>query len=200
MTDHGAGSEVEAAREREVRDLDAFYRHLGEFVCEYARLEVFCHFTFHKQCGLDREVAQSIAGGMRLVDLIGALNRVIELGNLSGVQKDDFRLCMAQLAHITAFRHRLIHRGARAYEGSFVSSNSAIAKSPEGREVLRFNVDDVKAAAADCSRITWRLHLINDPHFRDLISDSRWEELTGPWLYKPVQPRKSNQPHPKARQ
>ncbi|HKZ03349.1 MAG TPA: hypothetical protein VJ180_13980 [Pyrinomonadaceae bacterium] len=190
--DSGAGSEIAAFRQQLKRDNEALYLHLGEFVCLYANVETACHSTFHFQSGLSERVAKAMVGGMRLSDLIGVLSRVIELSNsLAQFFKEDFKACVTQFDHITALRNRLIHRGAQARYGEYVSTNSLTAKTRESVDILKFRLDDLKAASDDCSRIAFRIHLVNFGGDHGQPSD--WERsLYAPWRYKPVQPKKTN--------
>jgi hypothetical protein len=132
-------------------------------------------------------------GGMRLSDLTAVLGRVIELSkSIEQFFKDDFRDCMKQLDHITALRNRLIHRGATSHYGHFMSTNALTAKTRESIEILRFQLDDLKAATADCNRMAFRIHLLG---FRDHGQSEDWEKsLYAPWQYKPLQPTKRQTP------
>lgn len=174
-------------------------RWFGHFVAFYADVEGQCHILFRRYCGVKEKVARSIAGGMRLADLLSILSVVIAESDMADHGKQDFPLCIAQFNHLTAVRHRLVHRGFQPASGiiakgmgQFTSSNVLTAKAKESIEALHFYVDDIKAAAKDCLRIHTRMQLmtIDDPDFRRILEPHFAQELYGPWFYKPLQPEK----------
>jgi hypothetical protein len=175
-------------------------RWFGHFVAFYADVEGQCHVLFRRYCGVKEKVARSIAGGMRFVDLLQILSVIIAESDMADHGKQDFPLCIEQLNHLTAFRHRLVHRGFQrapgiiaGVMGKFTSSNVLTARARESMETLNFHVDDIKAAAKDCLRIHARMQFmtIDDPNPRTLLEKPFFDEaLYGPWFYKPLQPKK----------
>lgn len=174
-------------------------RWFGHFVAFYADVEGQCHILFRRYCGVKEKVARSIAGGMRLADLLSILSAVIAESDMADHGKQDFALCVAQLNHLTALRHRLVHRGFQPATGiiargmgQFTSSNVLTAKARESIEALTFYVDDIKAAAKDCLRIHTRMQFmtIDDSNFRQTLDPLFAQELYGSWFYKPLQPEK----------
>jgi len=166
------------------------YRRLGEFICRYAELETACHVMFDYFSGLRREIARSIMGGARLVDLISALTKVIEVGTLSEPQKAEFRVCVDHLNVLTQLRHKLIHRGATAKREDITSTNLLTAKSRETVEVLRLHISDLEHANSDLLRLHLRLVLLMSPDVRQKFDADFLQRLFKPWEYKPVRPQR----------
>jgi len=174
-------------------------RWFGQFIAFYADVEGQCHILFRRHCGIKEKVSRSISGGMRLADLLPILSVVIAESDMAAHGKEDFPLCIEQLNHLTAFRHRLVHRGFSKAQGlisgemgNLTSSNVLTAKARESMEVLEFHVNHIKAAAMDSLRIHTRMQFmtIDQPNFRQTLTQPFEQELYGPWLYKPVQPKK----------
>jgi len=188
--DHGAGAEMQAFRQSYEKDANELFSALGEFICIYATTETSWHMCLDRSLyPLNPAISRAMAGGMRLGDLTGVLSRVIAMGDLPDERKREFRECLTHFDHITAFRNRLIHRGATPSYGRFVSSNSLTAKARESVEVLRFSLRDLRAAADDCYRIHVRLmYLWGDNEL--VLSGSGRQRMYGPWRYKPLQPIK----------
>jgi hypothetical protein len=176
----------------------------GHFVTAYADIESWCHVMFRRYSGIPGNVARAIAGGARFSDLLQILQVVIQDDiKLSDDDKAEFRLCLDQLNHLTALRHRLIHRGGfrqrslgenGSQASEFVSHNALTAKARQSAEVLHFGIHDIKSAAWDCARIHSRLQLMGIPGgtraAKDLLEPAFRELTYGPWFYKPVQPEK----------
>ena len=145
-----------------------------------------------------------MCGGMRFADLLPILSVIIERSKMATERKDDFNECLDQLKHLTALRHRLVHRGFEQIPGQitdgmgqFTSTNVMTAKARESIEILRFQLDDIRAAAKDCLRIYTRLQFITidmpTQDFRRMLSKEFEEAVYGPWSYRPVQPSRPNQ-------
>ena len=187
------------------------YQWFGHFISFYASVEGQCHVLFRRYAGVPEPVARAISGGMRLADLLPILSVVIEKSNMATERKQDFTDCLEQLKHLTALRHRLVHRGFEQIPGvisdgmgEFSSTNVLTAKARESIEILRFKLDDIQAAAKDSLRIYTRMQFITidvpTDKFRRMLSKEFEEAVYGPWSYKPVQPSKPNQEHRNTRQ
>jgi hypothetical protein len=142
-----------------------------------------------------------------LSDLISVLSVAIQSSDLPDIAKKEFALCMDQFGHLTALRHRLVHRGIEQSPGiinreigQFHSSNVLTAKAKESIEILRFQRSDIEAAAKDCLRIYSRMQFMTleteRKSIRSVLEKDFAQELYGPWFYKPIQPDK---PHKKTR-
>jgi len=210
MSDNDRGSTVEAWIDGFDDEQKLAMRWLGQFISFYAQVEGFCHVLFRRYCGVKANVARAITGGARLADLLPMLAVVIESSDMGEAGKKDFVVCIEQLNHLTAFRHRLVHRGIEQslglinkVMGQFHSSNVLTAKAKESIEILRFQRHDLEAAATDCLRIYTRMQFMTleseKQSARSLLQKDFEQALYGPWLYKPLQPEKPHQPRRKTR-
>jgi hypothetical protein len=160
------------------------HERFGEFICNYAKVEQTLHLTFDGLCGLHRRVARAMMGNARIADLQSVLTRIVDMHpTLKPEAKADYHLCIDQLNKITTL---------------ITSTNELIAKSAEAVEILTLHIDDLAAAAHDCSSINIRLMLILRGDLKSQFDADAQAALYEPWRYKPVQPSRPYQPLAKA--
>jgi len=170
--------------------ISKMYERLGEFICNYAKVEQACHLMFDQMSGLSREVSRAIMGGStRLADLVSVLTRIVDLSGIEQERKNEYHICIDHLNAITKLRHGLIHRGASLAGEEIRSSNELIARSKDGVEILKLHVDDLKAAAQDLYYMELRLLYVMYPDLKDRLGAFA-SKIFGPWQFKPVQPDK----------
>jgi hypothetical protein len=208
--DQTGGSPFENWADDFSEELVTFLRWFGHFISLYASIESDCHVIFRRHANVTEDIARAITGGMRVSDLLPVVALLVEKSEMNKEDKRDFKECVEQLDHLTMFRNRLIHRGFRRSEGiidaamgKFISTNALTAKSREAIETLRFDLDDIKAAAKDCYRIHIRLQVLGHAEGKPAPSffPENWQRaIYGPWLYKPVQPEKRKSPPRSPRQ
>jgi hypothetical protein len=177
---------------------DAYYLALGRFVHNFSEAEAAIHFVFHVFTKMPIPIAQAVKRESKASDLISIMKATAKLHNFPAATLDELGKLFAQFEHISSFRHRVIHRGARAQEdGTYLSSNVPTMKSYESFETATFSVSDVQAATRDLGRISIRLYwAANLAHPPQGDPDAVQRILLGPWRYIPVQLRTPNRPIP----
>lgn len=170
------------------------YEALGRFVVAFASAESAVHLIARKLSGLSDQKARVVFGGMRLADLIDKTRGFIQLGRSEGLEDEAFEdaeICLTQLKHIALRRHNLIHRGATYFAGTFLVSNSLLAKHLSKIETETISERMLGDMAVDCSAIFLRLHYASG----NAISNEEWINVLRlrSWLYKPPPPSTQNQ-------
>ena len=167
-----------------------FFYAFGKFICTFANTESTIHQFFQRISGLEDPKARAIMGGARLIDVVSAITRLVPYSDLGLSLRQEVKELLAQLHHISTFRHALIHRGATVSETEITSHNILTAKTWENVEQLRFQLEHVKAATDDLNCIGIRLWAIYKPEILDGYPAEVKKYLYSPWRYKPVQPDK----------
>lgn len=167
------------------------YEALRYFIATFASAESAVHLIARKISGLSDERARIIYGGMRLSDITDRVRQFINMDDMEPELRSEIDSCLTQLAHISAKRHNLVHRGATYFQGKLISTNSLTARSLHAIEVEHFDEGMLNDMAADCRSIFLRLVAITDQKGSDqkLIADLK----ARPWLYKHDPPKTPRQ-------
>jgi hypothetical protein len=170
------------------------YEALGRFIASFANVEGVLHVIARKLSGLNDDKARLVFGGMRLTDIIDRIRSFLHLDQADGKSDEtfhDIEACLEQLGHISSRRHNIVHRGATYFEGTFIVTNSMIAKTLAGIESELVSERTLKDMALDCDVIFLRLVAISN-----LMSprDDNWIATlrNRAWLYKPPPPKPQN--------
>jgi hypothetical protein len=175
-----------------------FFYEFGKFISLFSMIETFAHVVFRYVANLDDKKSRAIIGGMRLIDVTGILLRLTELSEADIKKKTELRVLLNQLNAIATLRHALIHRGATVIGSQITSMNSLTAKTVESIEELTFELEDIKSATSDLTRIGFRLWLFIG--LKPALTDDDSKEIFSPWRYKSVQPSTPGKPPPPKRQ
>jgi hypothetical protein len=164
------------------------YEALGRFLAAFANVEGILHVVARKLSGLSEEKARIVFASMRLSDVTDRIRNFIQLDRADKSKTTeetfaDIEACLDQLRHIAIRRHNLVHRGATYFAGTFISSNSMIAKTLAGIESETILEKTLKDMHLDCGTIFLRLSYVVDATPRN----DRWLNALRQrlWLYKP---------------
>jgi hypothetical protein len=185
------------AKLAEINDHLPFYLHFGHFISVYASAESSFHEFFHSMCGLDETQARVLIGNEPIGKVANVCNRLIQIGPWEPERKGEFQIVIDQMNAITRFRSDLVHRGVERIKGGITSSNAVTAKSAASVERLRFNLDHMKDATADLTRIILELFVIRSPEMGQRArqrGSAVHAALSQPWRYKRIEPDNPNQP------
>lgn len=172
-----------------------YFELLGRFTHAYSTAESVLHLSFHKFTGLELEMAHIIKDRLGAGKLMGVVKEIMPFTELEEKDQATVVECIQQLEHITAFRHRVIHRGARATDdGKLVATNLPSMKSMEGFETTTFTLLDIKNAIEDLDCLTLKLVRISLIESGESSNPAIEAALLAPWRYKPVQVQKPNLP------
>jgi len=127
----------------------SYFEELGHMIHWYAQAEMAVHFLFWTIVGTDPRESKLICAGMRLVDVMQILRRIIRLNKLPRETAIEVKYVLDQLAEIAKFRDYVIHRGVDDPQQIFslISSNILTARFNEDVEVFRFRAfsDQIEA-------------------------------------------------------
>lgn len=149
----------------------AVYQAIGKFIVSYAQAEVSLSMTIDQflqrrmfKSRYSREgmqVLAALSGGIRMEKL---RTLVRELAKRLDSEPSDVELIDAashQLGNLAEFRNRIGHYGAfpMGKEGRWCiqTSNKYNVRDYEKREMWRYSIEAVEAAADDCLRSTFRI-------------------------------------------
>lgn len=173
------------------------YEALGRFIAAFATAEAIIHILTRKLSGLSDEKARAVFAGARLPDVTDKLRHFMRLDKLETPICSEIECCLTQLGHISDRRHKLIHRGATYFAGTFIVSNVQIAKSTENIEVETISEQTLADMAADCGSIYLRLDaVVAQPSKAEAPLVKHLKEQ--PWRYTPPPPKIQNQQPRKA--
>jgi hypothetical protein len=159
------------------------YALLGRFIHQYARVEVAIHRLFRHVARLDDITGRAIGAGMRIVDLIDRIKRLIATGAVDKNEGAEIGKVFTQLNAISELRDALVHRGAVAKEDELISHNAAIAKSAQDIQVLRIKVENLRDATEDLHAILFRIMMIVTPDDRTLRHTTVQTFAFATWRY-----------------
>jgi hypothetical protein len=160
---------------------------LGEFVDEFASLEMLLHHSFRTFARINSDIAMALKGAMRLSELVPLIKRSMKARKWSNEDQAEMHTLFAQLDHISIFRDRVLHRGAwMDTEGRLHSHNIATMKSAQSAEFVEFAVTDIQNASKDLKQIRQRLALIVWGRSFKKFGPELVQAVRRPWLYKPV--------------
>jgi len=171
-----------------------FYFYFGLFIATFAVMEKMCHWIFHSYSGLNEEIGRAFIGGEQLSKVTRLMTVLINRGDFSEAQREDFQGIIDQINTISTLRHALIHRGMAVDKSQINVSNITIAKSREAVEVLKLNIDDIKCAIADLVTINLRFAVFREPALRDALTTELRNALNEPWRYTHIAPEKPFRP------
>jgi hypothetical protein len=170
---------------------EPYFAALGRFIVAYALAESSVHQLARKLSGLNDHKARVIFGGMRVVDIIDRIRRLLKLAKRSKKTCDAIEDCFGQLDAIGKQRDKLVHRYVD-YEANALSvTNYLTAKSILNVEKELFTMTDLETMESDCWLIYSKL-----THYRKGRKSSdpwRQKRIKRSWLYtspKPNTPKK----------
>lgn len=172
----------------------AYFEALGKFVYAFAKAEAITHLSFRTFARLDASLAMTLKGGMRLSDLMSVIRDAMAINGFSEEDQREIDYLFAQLSEISTFRNRILHRGAEMLpDGTLESTNHATMKAIELLEVVKFTLNDIRAATSDLNRIALRVAMFMSKPGEDDDMDQDFSEfLQSAWRYKPLKPETPN--------
>lgn len=170
-----------------------YFMELGIFVHTYSKVEAFVHLMFPRIAKVQPSVANAIKRSMKVSELISIIKPLLVLNDYSSEVILESEKLFSHFAHISEFRHKIIHRGADLLEdGSLFSHNSPTMGLAERFETMKFSVEDIEHASEDLRRMQLRILLLGSGCSRELILQND-QNAFAPWLYTHVQPMTPNQ-------
>lgn len=173
--------------DREQKEKDLLHLEVGRFVGEFAAAEASMFSVFALVSRLNYVQTMAIIGGMRLVDVLNIIPRLLELSKLSQESKTEISTLIEQLQKISALRTVIVHHGLSMAYGKISAMNLFTAKKLESFQIWSTDLENLRAATADLRRIGWRAIRLTHDDEQAHFSHESLEALFSPWLYKPVQ-------------
>lgn len=117
-------------KERKDRIPDGYFTETGRFITGYAGLENQVRALFNHFAQMPGELGMAISGGMRLIDVMASVKRVMLARGLDQQLYDTVDRLFDRIAELSVFRDKLVHRQWRiSQDGSVVLTNEGTAKS-----------------------------------------------------------------------
>lgn len=176
---------------------DAYYIAFGQFINHYARAESTVHLLFWHCTGLaEHATARAIAAEANIKTVIKWTRTLA--GNFPPEKSDEIKAVLNHLEQIGELRNALVHRGAEIKGDAIESVNLMMARTEEGIQIIRLNIQDIKNASDDLVRVVVRLGVVMYPPLLEIVSAPVKQALRAPWRYKRSEPefpyRKKNPP------
>lgn len=168
-----------------VRDNPPYFQRLGEFIEQFAQLEVLLFYFHTKVCGIPITAARVAHAGTRVENMIEHLRQLLPPSDLAYMGR-----VLEQIKVINTTRNIIVHYASHPVsEGSRVTSDShriPDLRRPRAYEVSATTLEDM---TADCRSIM--LELLLGLSYGDVITRTRAEQdfpaLGGAWRYTPQQ-------------
>jgi len=167
-----------------------YWRALGKFLHQFARLERTLHFTLHHFAGVNYPMAQAMFSGLRADACISAINRILDAAeNDHAIERLKGPLDQAGL--INSARNNIIHWGAfPTAADELISINDFLAHSPEKLRSIPVTCEILDDLQSDTLKIM--THLLAETS--EWIAGQTYEQmmkeiLERAWRYRlPPQP------------
>jgi hypothetical protein len=117
-------SQTDEGKER----LRAYRLALGEFVEQFARVEMFMHFVLRWHTKTKTAVARAVFSGVRTAEISNRLRRLFEVGFIETAEWVQLEPVLKQLGEINDARNKILHYGAESVaEGRGVVTTALMA-------------------------------------------------------------------------
>ena len=175
------------------------YKEIGRFVALYSQIETMVRSVYYRYCGVDDEVGRAITGGMRLIDIIASVKRVIIVKQFDQQMYDSIESIFRDLSELAKFRDKLVHRQWNVIGDMSELSNVGTAKANHLIEVEKISPKEIMTWTLKIPRIIVPLstHLLT--HEIWLANREAFQKIQPslvPWFETPGLPARS-QPEPR---
>lgn len=175
-----------------LRQHEAFWSLLGQFVWVFSATEVNLRDALWKLSQLKPTIARAVLSGIKIDQAISLIRRIGEAEDWQSARKSEFDYVFAQLIIINSLRNDLLHNQAYVEGRSITASNWFVAHIPERIRSTTIHLKDMRHALFDLGTINlWLVIFAHGEHAGDLRKLAR----SRPWRYKlpsPVPRRRKN--------
>jgi hypothetical protein len=168
------------------RAADAYFAEFGRLMHSYTRIEIAVHMLFRHCLGIG-DAGRVLSGGEPMRKVMTMTRRIAQARNIDDAVISDIDAIFQHINAISVLRDSLVHRGAEIYGDLVLSTNVKTAKFLEEAQLLRINVEDIKAATEDCGVAEIRIGAIITPTDPTFQTAEMQDLLKRAWLFKPLQ-------------
>ena len=188
-------SHTQPTTERTINYSDdpAYWRALGQFVAQFAGVEVAIHTFLAIQAKVSPAIGRAVFSGVRTDQAIKLIYRIWDVSGLGAGIRDEMTCVFNQLSAISTRRNLILHYGS--YETSDkgrVSSTATRATRPDSVEEFSASIATLDAMSADLDKIG--LHIASITVHQNLPLRERlthFPALADAWRYTPDRQRQS---------
>lgn len=175
--------------------------YLGIFVSLYSSVERAVHMVFYKYSGLKEEAGRAVCGGMRLIDVMAMIKRLVVARKLDQQIYDDLDEIFGLISALSSYRDKVIHRQwlPEGDKKEVSILNLASAKSSASIEEYVVTAQELHLKYKETQNLLIRLytHTLTKKRWQYLsqnsyaVSPAPWFEKLGPPASSPQQLHKT---------
>lgn len=152
----------EQQHERARASRQLYYQALGEFIDNFARMEVVLKRFLIKMLRVDDAVGRVVAAGLRADTLATYVLRINEMTPLPGSDAAFVVEAVKHFSAINTVRNDILHQGATLRDGKLVISNAPVARTPAHKHEFNVTEEQIQQMADDMAKMLTHffLHLM----------------------------------------